>query len=282
MHDLTLKADSVIDLQLHTVYSDGKWTPEGLIDHLKAEQFGLAAITDHDRVDITPMLQRVAADKDFPLLIAVEISTDWHEEPVDVLCFGFDPAHHALAAIADKLLREQQDNIRQTAAAVALQGYPLPDEALHTILVSPAVQQAHLLVDVMKQHGYGTQERSAGRILVDAGLKLVTVDIGEAVEATHQSGGVCLIAHPGRGDGYPVFDEAMFDLLRAEIPIDGFEVYYPDHSPEQIMAYSAYAERHNLLVSAGSDSHKPESPPIRYRAELCRKLLKRLGVEVTD
>jgi predicted metal-dependent phosphoesterase TrpH len=114
---------------------------------------------------------------------------------------------------------------------------------------------------------------------VDAGLKIITIAIDRIVTAVHQSGGVCLIAHPGRGDGYVNFDEALLNELRAEVPIDGFEVYYPAHSPEQITMYKTYAEQYNLFTSAGSDSHTPHNPPIKYPAELSRKLLERLGVE---
>ncbi len=49
--DLVLAPDDAIDLQLHTTYSDGRWTPEQLIGHLLRDHFRLAAITDHDRVD---------------------------------------------------------------------------------------------------------------------------------------------------------------------------------------------------------------------------------------
>jgi hypothetical protein len=47
---LVLAPDAAIDLQMHTIYSDGTWTPEQLIEYLVSEQFGLVAITDHDRV----------------------------------------------------------------------------------------------------------------------------------------------------------------------------------------------------------------------------------------
>ena len=40
---VVLAADAAIDLQLHTIYSDGTWTPAQLIDYLRSEQFGLAA-----------------------------------------------------------------------------------------------------------------------------------------------------------------------------------------------------------------------------------------------
>jgi len=276
-----IEADAAIDLQLHTLYSDGMWTPGALIDHLMAEGFALAAITDHDRVDIAPMLQQIAAEKGFRLLVAVEISAHWRGELVDLLCYGFDPARNALQAVARDLLTQQQDNIRQTVAAMTQQGYSLPDAAVHTILEQPAVQQPHLLVDLVRRQGYATPERSAGRLLVESGLKQITVDSAAVVAAAHQSGGVCLIAHPGRGDGYLCFDTVLLDRLRAEVPIDGFEVYYPKHSPEQIAQYRAYAEQHDLLTSAGSDSHTPDHPPIKYRAGWCRKLLERLGIHLS-
>ncbi len=88
---LVLAADATIDLQLHTIYSDGTWTPEHLIDYLLSERFGLGAITDHDRVDTVASLQQLASRKLLPILAAVEMSTSWKGEPTDVLCFGFDP-----------------------------------------------------------------------------------------------------------------------------------------------------------------------------------------------
>jgi 3',5'-nucleoside bisphosphate phosphatase len=277
---MNLAADSPIDLQIHTHYSDGTWTPEHLLDYLLAEGFGTAAITDHDRVDTVASLQQMAHDKGFPLLRAVEMSAHWRGEPVDVLCFGFDLPATSLNSVADTLLRRQQDNIWQTVKAIAQQGYPLPDDEVQKIIEEPCVRQPHSLVGLLKQHGYHTPERSAGRLLLDAGLEIVTTEIAPVVEAAHQSGGVCVIAHPGRGDGFVQFDEALLDQLRAEVPIDGIEVLYPLHSPEQTAMYQAYAEKHDLLTSAGSDSHKPDSPPIKYRADSSRKLLERLGIHV--
>src|SRR6188474_3052020 len=94
---LTLAPDAAIDLQLHTTYSDGTWTPEALIDHLMAGGFGLAAITDHDRTDHIAALQALAITKGLPLLVATEISTTWRGEMTDVLCFGFNPENSAMS-----------------------------------------------------------------------------------------------------------------------------------------------------------------------------------------
>jgi hypothetical protein len=91
---------------------------------------------------------------------------------------------------------------------------------------------------------------------------------------------VCLIAHPGHKDGFVTYDVQMLDKLRQNIPIDGLEVYQPKHTPEQIAMYLEYAQQHHLLISAGSDSHGPDKPPIKYPAQLSHALLERVGIQV--
>ncbi len=278
---LVLAPDAAIDLQLHTVFSDGTWTPEQLIDYLVREQFGLAAITDHDRVDTAVALQQLAQEKQFPLLVAVEISASWRGEPTDVLCYGFDPDKNELQAVAADIARRQGDNTREVCENLARVGIILPEHEQEALLAQPSAQQPHALVALLRKHGYGTGEPSAGKLITDAGFSWAITDIAAVVEAAHQSGAVCLIAHPGRGDGYTRYDAQLLDDLREQVPIDGFEVYYPAHTPEQVALYLEYAKQHRLLVSSGSDSHGPEKKPIKYRAELSRSLLERLGIQIT-
>ena len=108
----------------------------------------------------------------------------------------------------------------------------------------------------------------------------MTNDIAAIVEASHQSGAVCLLAHPGRQDGFITYDVELLDKLRWEVPIDGLEVYYPAHTPEQTTMFLEYAQQHNLLISSGSDSHSPDKPPIKYPAEFSRTLLRHMGVQI--
>jgi predicted metal-dependent phosphoesterase TrpH len=247
---------------------------------LRAEGFALAAITDHDRVDTNLELQRLAQQKGMPLLVAVEMTTDWQGAMTDVLCYGFDPETTELNALAQDVFRRQQDNSRAIFDHLSRNGMAFADEDMNAVLATPSANQPHKLVALVKQYGYGTPEASAGKLVMEAGFAFMLSDIRAVVEAAHRSGGVCLIAHPGRESDSSPYDLAWFDALRAEIPIDGLEVYYPDHTPEQIELYRGYAEKHHLLMSSGSDSHHPTKPPIRYRAEYSRSLLERLGIQI--
>jgi 3',5'-nucleoside bisphosphate phosphatase len=276
-----LAADAAIDLQMHTTFSDGTWAPEQLIDHLVHEQFGLVAITDHDRVDTAAALQQLAVEKQLPLLTAVEMSTSWRGELTDVLCYGFDPEKNALQDLAQAIARRQRENTREVCENLRKVGisFPNPHE-LDALLAKPSAQQPHELVALLKKLGYGTGEPSAGTLITNAGFSWATNDLAEVCEAAQGSGAVCLIAHPGRGDGYTFYDANLLDELRRQVPIDGFEVYYPAHTPEQIVMYREYAQTCRLLTSSGSDSHGPEKKPIKYRAELSRNLLEHLGVRI--
>jgi 3',5'-nucleoside bisphosphate phosphatase len=276
-----LAPDAAIDLQLHTTYSDGAWSPEQLIDYLVSERFGLVAITDHDRVDTIVSLQQIAAKKHLPLLNAVEMSTSWKDEPTDVLCYGFDPEQNELNDLAQDIVRRQRENTRELCENLRKIGIRFPNShELVALLEKPSSQQPHELVALLKKYGYGKGEPAAGKLITDAGFFWATNDIAQVVNAAHRSGAVCLIAHPGRGEGYTNYDGHLLDELRQDVPIDGFEVYYPAHTPEQIAMYREYAKTHRLLISSGSDSHGPAKKPIKYQAELSRSLLERLGFRI--
>lgn len=275
---ITLAADSYVDLQTHTHLSDGAWTPEALIDYFLREGFAAAAITDHDRVDTMADVQRIAHEHGFPLLVAAEMTTQWRDSLVDILCFGFENDPAPLHELCASVHRAQADTSRQVYQKLVHSGHiPHYDEAeLAVILNATNSKQTHLLIDLFIHHNPEAGNNFSP--LREAGYRLCTNPTDTVVEAVHRCGGVALIAHPGRTDGFATFDSDLLDQFRAEIPIDGIEVYYPRHSPEQIELYRAYAGQHGWLTSAGSDSHAPDNPPVRYPASQCAALLARLDI----
>jgi predicted metal-dependent phosphoesterase TrpH len=279
---LVLAAAAAVDLQMHTTYSDGTWQPEQLLDYLATEGFGLAAITDHDRVDSVAAIQALGAQCGVPVLAAVEMSTSWRGEATDILCYGFDPAEQDLRALGLAVVQRQQAIDQGVYEEVLRRGYAFPRQAE---VLGEKYGRPLTMKDIgrlMIEHGYSTGPGSIDQILADAGFYFATNDIAEVVTTAHRSGAVCIIAHPGRCDGFMCYDAALLDALRREVPIDGIEAYYPLHTPEQTALYLEYAQAHGLLVSSGSDSHGPAKKPIKYRAELSRRLLERVGIEVTQ
>jgi 3',5'-nucleoside bisphosphate phosphatase len=280
---LALEPSSSIDLHMHTNYSDGRWPAQQLIDYLAAEHFDLVAVTDHDRVDKVAEIQALAAEKHLPVLAGVEMSTQWNGKLAHLLCYGFDPAQNYLQAITAQVVQLQLENTYAVNDELKRQGYTFPRQgevlAANNGKLRLPSDNIRLLID----HGYAANQRAGLQIIEKAGFHSILADMGETVDAAHRSGALCLIAHPGRREsGFTFYDTALLDQLRTTVPIDGIEIYHPYHAPDVIETYLHYVQKHDLLLSTGSDSHSiPGRMPRKHRAEISKKLLERLGITVT-
>jgi predicted metal-dependent phosphoesterase TrpH len=284
-HLHTIAADTPIDLHLHTTYSDGRWSAEELLEHLSQEGFGLVAITDHDRVETVASIQQAGIQRSVLVLAGVEISAEWRGQMGDVLCYGFDPGDAALRSLANRVRQGQKDNAEEVYAELLRRGYEFPRRQEILSKNAGKLRVAGDCANLLIKHGYLPDWPSAFDMIRDAGYREFKADMAETVEIVHRIGGVALIAHPGRGQREPreftFYTPELLDQVRAEIPIDGIEVYYPTHTPEFVETYLAYAQQHDLLISAGSDSHGPPGRmPIKYHAALCSRLLERVGIQV--
>jgi 3',5'-nucleoside bisphosphate phosphatase len=139
-------------------------------------------------------------------------------------------------------------------------------------------------IRLLREHGHATDWQAGLRIIREAGFISIHADMALTVDAAHRSGAVALIAHPGRREpGFTFYDIDLLDKVRADVSLDGIEVYHPHHSPEMVEAYREYARKHHLLVSTGSDSHSlPARMPKKHRAEISRDLLERVGVHISN
>lgn len=269
---------------MHTTFSDGRWPVEQLIDYLIAEGFDLVAITDHDRVDTVACNQALAAKKGLPVLAGVEMSTEWRGKMGHMLCYGFDAEQNELGDVTRAVVQQQLENTHAVHEELLKRGYNFPREAEVLAENGGELRRPVDNARLLREHGLAPDMRTAMHMIREAGFHSVMADMAETVDAAHRSGAVCLIAHPGRREGgFTFYDTALLDQLREEIPIDGIEVYHPYHSPEIIEAYLKYTRQHDLLLSAGSDSHSVANRmPIKHKAEISRQLLERLDIQVKD
>jgi predicted metal-dependent phosphoesterase TrpH len=285
---LTLTPDASVDFHMHTTYSDGLWPAPQLLDFLAAEHFDLVAVTDHDRVDKVAEIQALGAERNLPVLSGVEMSTEWRgpvgqDRMGDVLCYGFDPEHNELAPLCERIVRLRIENTYEINENLRCKGYEFPRQDEIFAASKGQLTYPSDNIRLLREHGYVSSYAQGFYLIVEAGYHPIRHSMADVVEATHRSGGVSLIAHPGRGlvepDGFTFYTPELLDQVRAEIPLDGIEVIHPTHNEEQTAYYFDYVRKHNLLFTTGSDSHcKPGRMPIKHRAEISRPFLERMGV----
>ena len=272
---ITIAADDHIDLQIHTVYSDGQWQPAALFAYLAHEAFRLVAITDHDTLENVSELQALGAVHAVQVLPGVEMTTNWHGYSAHLLCYAAQFRGDLLTTLAQATVATQLANTRDVYETLTRRGFRFPEDS--ALPVRP-IDNARLLL----AHGYAATLNDALGMIADAGYRSISAPLGDVVEAAHASGALAVLAHPGRGGGeiHRYYPPQIVEMLR-EIPLDGIETRYPTYSGEQVAVYTEFARERGLLASAGSDSHGPEQrPPVPYPAAHCAELLERCGVDV--
>jgi len=274
-----------VDLHLHTLASDGAWTPAALVDHLAGEGFRVVAVCDHDSQRSVPEVTRRAARRGIRVIPGVEVTTRWRERQWHLLVYGIDPrdageagrAFRSVLADLDARLMELAEDARRRIEA---SGRALP--SLEEIAAGRPLWPYHVLCAAIRE-GHAANLKTAAELVTGLGGGFSADEpLERVVEAAHAAGGLCVVAHPGRSDSVGVMTEEDLDAMLAEAPIDGLEAHYRSYTDEQTALYRRLAAERGLLVSCGSDSHAPKHPvdPRPWRAAWCAELLGRLGVAV--
>lgn len=278
-----LHPDDPVDLHMHTYASDGRWTPETLTAYLVEHGFKLVALADHDSMHNVPEMWERLTAHGVGFIPAVEMTTRWRNRQVHLLVYGIDPQAPSAEAFLT-VLRKQQEQLRETSERMIalLQAHaryiPGLDEVAMGLPLTP-----HRVFTAMIRNGHGNNLYQAHNIVRGLGEPVVVdVPLDETVAAAQASGGVTIVAHPGRDDGFGVLKEPELDTMLAEIPIDGVEAHYRSYKDVDTQRYRDWAEANGLLVSSGSDSHWPNHPvnPTPHPARWSADLLRRLGIDV--
>jgi hypothetical protein len=276
-----------VDLHLHTLASDGFWTPAALIDHLAERGFRVAAVCDHDTQRSVAEAMRLGAERGIVVVPGVEMTTNWSDRQWHLLVYGVAPDRADPAAAPFKaLLTEIDARLQHTAVdawkRIEVSGRTLP--SLGEVMAGRPLWPFHVLSSAIKEGHVKNLTEAANLVVELGGTFTADLPLAQVVTAAHEAGGLCVVAHPGRSDSVGIVTEADLDRMLAEIPIDGLEAHYRSYTDDQTALYRRLAEDRNLLIACGSDSHAPKQPvdPRPWRAIWCADLLRRLGIDVAS
>jgi predicted metal-dependent phosphoesterase TrpH len=281
-----LAPDDPVDLHLHTLASDGFWEPSQLVPYLAANGFRVASICDHDSQRSVLEAMRLGEEHSVRIIPGVEVTTRWSGRQWHLLVYGIRPdrvdddATDFLTILAE-LDAELQANAEDARHRIEASGKPLP--SLPEVAAGRPVWPFHVLSAAIKEGHVKNLTEAANLVTQLGGSFTADAELDRTVRAAHKAGGLCVIAHPGRGDSVGAVSEADLDRMLEKIPIDGLEAHYRSYTDAQTALYRRMAIDRGLLISCGSDSHAPGQPvdPRPWRAAWCAGLLARLGIPVT-
>ena len=264
---------------MHTTASDGLWTPETLVETAAAQGLRTLALSDHDTFKNVRPVQALAAQHGITVVPGVEITINWHEAIFHMLVFNFDLDNLEMAALLDDTQAQTVAKQASIIADLQKQGYKLDKLADFK-----REDGSFLSVDIVRALVRGGEVPTfdqAFRLCVPLGLeRICSQPADKALTTAVRAGGVPVMAHPGRAEyGFSSATPAILTEL-LEYGLAGVEVYHYSHQEADIERYTEFARQHNLVVSAGSDSHNESRKPMPWNPEMVRPLLERLDLRL--
>ncbi|MDP2940933.1 MAG: PHP domain-containing protein [Candidatus Omnitrophota bacterium] len=240
------------DLHLHTIFSDGTYTPLELAEESRRVGLSAIAVADHDTVSgIAPAIE-AAEGLGIEVLPAIELSAEYEGAEVHILGYLIDYHNAELLEKLSFLKENRIQRIYKIIDKLKLIGINLRPEAVFELAQLGTVGRLHVARAMIKEGLAGSFTEIFQKYIGD---KCPAYELGfkfspeQAISLIKQTGGIPVLAHP-----YTIKDDDLLETIVSR-GIMGIEVYYPEHSQSMRNFYLDFAQRRNLLVTGGSDCH---------------------------
>jgi PAS domain S-box-containing protein len=216
-----------VNFHCHSIFSDGEQTPEVLAGNLASAGVRYAALTDHDTIEGLPRFQEALKKRGIAFLSGVELTTQFDGHEAHLLGYGFNPEHPELSMTLLSLRQMHDLEVHSIAGSLRKAG----NSRHHQPDASPAISAAP-----------------------DGCL-----EIGEAIALIHRAGGRAFWAHPLMFASDPQQLDGMVAELKSR-ELDGIEAFYAPFSAAEQASLRDLAQKHELLLCAGTDTHGGNGP----------------------
>lgn len=247
-HNRVAKAD----LHIHTTASDGHMSPEEVVREAANLNLAVIAITDHDTLKgLSPALNE-AKDRDIKVMTGVEITTAFGERECHLLAYDFDAENKGLIGLLRAHQKARVNRAQWIISQLQKEGLQLDIDEVLAEADGRNVGRPHI-AEILRKKGYiGSIKEAFIRYLSDDALGVIESNyhkFDKVIDVVKKAGGVAVLAHPGR-----LYSASQLEEL-VKGGFDGIEAKHPSHNYEIQKEIEAFAERHNLLVTGGSDFH---------------------------
>lgn len=245
----------IADLHIHTTASDGRLSPLKIIQQATKAKLSYIAITDHDTVD--GLLELAKLQESIPpsltVIPGIELSTDLPENEVHILGYHIDIFNRELGKQLAILIADRHNRTKRIIEKLNQLGYFITYERVLEIAhKATSIGRPHIAKALVEKNYCSSIGEVFATLLDKNGPAYVPhhkLTPKQVIEVIKNAGGVPILAHPGLVGN----DDVVIEVIAAGIA--GLEVYHPRHDEQQIEKYLLLANKHNLLVTGGSDFH---------------------------
>lgn len=275
------KRKNMIDMHMHTRYSDGDKTVEEVLRMCEEKGLEYISITDHDTCrqygDKALQNNKIFSGK---IIVGTELHAVFQNTNIEVLGYNVNPNtinKWCEKYYSEDMMKEQQKIEWNRVLAVCDKHGLIYDESKMRKpmsifeYVSPIIYRELIThkenLEILEEFAtsFSTFFRkglSNPNSSYCINLTEFRPPYKEVIDIIHKAGGKAFLAHPFE---YEFNDTIGFiDALRKELELDGIECFHPsseDGNKRDLLI--EYARKNNLFISGGSDFHGSPKPNIK-------------------
>ena len=248
-----------IDLHMHSTASDGTLSPTELMRFAAECGCNTVALTDHDTAAGVSEARSEAHRLGIRFIAGIEVSSLWGGRSIHVVGLGIDDTNPVLTRKVREFEVSRTRRAAQIAEKLAARGIPgMLEKATAFAENKLNVSRVHFALALLEAGAVKNQQEAFDRYLGDGKPAYIMAPwptVAEAVDLIHTSGGIAVMAHPGR---YHFKNDWTVDELMKDFAAAGgeaVEVISGSQQPDFTPRCLAWAREYKLLVSTGSDFH---------------------------
>lgn len=247
----------MIDLHAHSTVSDGMLTPAELVQHAANSGVRVLALTDHDDIGGLAEARHAAVQQNMHLINGVEISVTWNKRTLHIVGLKINPDDEVLKSALAGVRAGRVERARKMSQGLEKSGIYGAFEAASQYAQDSILTRMHFARFLVEKNHAKDTKSVFKKYLVKGKPGYVEhewMSLESAVSLIKNSGGVAVLAHPGR---YEIKRTSMLLLLEEFRALGGeaIEVVTGSHNPAQYVEYAKYAQLFGLKASQGSDYH---------------------------
>lgn len=208
------------------------------------------SITDHDSIKAYGQFEVPAHMRS---ISGIEINTTYRDGEVHVLGYRLPLGDSPLSRVLEENRAARRTRVGRIVGQLRDAGHDITMDDVHAEAFEGASLGRPHVGKALIRLGIAPDIETAFRSFLRRGtpgyVPSTHITPQQAIEVILESGGVPVLAHPGRLKDYSVVDELV------EHGLQGLEVFYPTHEPMQIQYFRDQARRLGLVMTAGSDFH---------------------------
>lgn len=252
------------DLHVHSTVSDGLMSPAEIMEAAAQIKLKGLSLTDHDTLGGIKTAQDYLAERELPLVFVpgIELNTDFQESELHILGYFIQCDDIQLNKRLRQIWSARYERATKMVERLRSMGLNISFEQVQRLARGDLIGRPHV-AQALVDKGYVFSLKEAFQKYIGRGkpayVPRYKFTPEEAIALIKNSGGISVLAHPGL-----IREQEAIPQIIA-MGVEGIEVYYPEHSEEQLDKYIAVARQYKLLITGGSDFHGTESSESRGR-----------------